>query len=242
MGSQTVDRPARRGAQQRVSAIIEAFRVRPAVPGLPNELHVRYVFRREAFIEPSGLVLLHRGEAKRYSWRDVRHLRIRRRSHDRRDFSSLELILPDQTVTFRILHQNGQTARSWTVPAGVHPASPDVLAEALRRYVPEDRILISALTGPPRSIGEWKDRRALRDRDARDLVRLRRIFWGFGVLSVIIILADFRGRGLAAAGLLVIWIMLWSLVWAVMRYLERSHRDSIAELDSQVPEAWKNSP
>jgi hypothetical protein len=228
-------------ARELVAGIIDRERVRPEAPAVPNELHVRYPFRREAFISRSGLVLLRRGEATRYSWDDVRILRIRRRTHDRRDFSSIELVLPDQTVTFRIFHQNGQVTRSWSAPRGEPSATPDVLAEALRRYVPEDRVVVSAMSGSPRSIAEWQDRHAMFDRQGRDFVVLWRILWGAGALFIIMVLYDFLDRGgYAAVGMLGLFAVQWGLIWALVRYMERRHRESAAELEVQVPDEWRN--
>jgi hypothetical protein len=79
---------------EQVASMIDRIRVRPDLD-LPAELTLRYGHRKEALIAPGGLLLRDRGEETRYSWNDVQTLRIRRRDNRRRDFESLDLVLPD---------------------------------------------------------------------------------------------------------------------------------------------------
>ncbi len=101
-------------------------------------------------------------------------------------------------------------------------------------------MLVSALSGPPRSIAEWQDRRTLLGRQGRDLVAMRRTLWGLGAFLAVVVLALFREKGSAAVGMLAMCAIQWGLVWAVVRYIERSHQESIAELDAQVPDEWRH--
>ena len=100
--------------QEKLVRIIQCFFARPPGPPLPADLHIRFAFRKEALIAREGLLIRSRGEETRYAWREVQVLRIRRRYRTRNDFSSLEMVLPDQTITFQVSHPNGQAARSWT--------------------------------------------------------------------------------------------------------------------------------
>jgi hypothetical protein len=222
-----------------VADILGRIRVRPPAPAAPGEVHVRYGFGREAFIGPRELILVGSGEARSYAWDAVRLLRIRRRDHDRLDFSSLEIELPDQTVAFRITHQHGQAIRSWSTPRGSDPTGPEVLAEALARYVPTDRVLISALSGPPRTRAEWLARRAQFEKRAREFVVLRRIFLGAGALLVHVILA-YAGAGWWPTSVYLVLIAVqWSLFWAILLHAERLEQRSRAELESCIPDDWR---
>jgi hypothetical protein len=176
-----------------------------------------------------------RGEAKRYSWGDVQLLRIRKQAHDRRDFHSLEVVLPDEKVCFHIGHQHGQSIRSWSAPRATPRLSPEVVSDALLRYVPEDRVQVTALTGPPRTMVEWQDRLALQEREGRDLILLRPILGGGGVILLIVIGFDASGNWIRSIGLLGLCGVMWGVFWAVLRYLDRDHLRAIADLEAQVP-------
>ena len=121
--------------QRRILDIIRQVFVRPPDPAPPVDLTIRFGFKKEAYIARECLLLRDRGDVTRYAWKDIQTLRIRRRYHDRRDFSSLEIVLPDQTITLRLSHQNGQATRSWSGARGSPTPSPAVLVGSLERYV-----------------------------------------------------------------------------------------------------------
>jgi hypothetical protein len=147
----------------------------------------------------------------------------------------LELVLPDEKVTFRIGHQHGQSIRSWSAPRGTPRVSPEVVSDTLLRYVPEDRVQVTALTGPPRTIAEWQDRLALEERQGRELVLLRRILGGGGVILLIVIGFDSRGNWIRTLGLLGLCSVMWGVFWAVLCYFGRDHRRAVAVLKAQFP-------
>ena len=150
--------------QRRIVDIIRHVLVGPPEPAPPVELTIRFGFKKEAYIARECLLIRNRGEVTRYAWKEIQSLRIRRQYHDRRDFSSLEIVLPDQTITLRLIHQNGQASRSWSGARGSSTPSPDVVAGILERYVPADRVLVTALREPPRTLAEWHDRHAILER------------------------------------------------------------------------------
>jgi hypothetical protein len=104
------------GDRAQVAAIIDRLRVRRA-RALPFELAVRFGFRKEAMIAPGGLLVRDRGEEVRYGWKEVQTLRIRRYDRRRRDFESLEIVLPDRVV-------NAQTMTGWALARSSRPKSP----------------------------------------------------------------------------------------------------------------------
>ena len=167
--------------QENLVRIIQRFIARPPASPLPADLHIRFAFRKEALIAREGLLIRNRGEETRYAWREVQVLRIRRRYRTRNDFSSLEMVLPDQTVKLQVSHPNGQAARSWTGVRGSTLPTPTVVAGVLERYVPSDRVQVTALREPPKTLVEWQDRRALLERHGRDLRSLRWIIVGSGL-------------------------------------------------------------
>ena len=125
----------------RVEAIIDRFHVRPALD-LPEELALRCAFRKEAVITRGGLLLRDRGVETRYRWKETQALRIRRRDHRRRNFETLNIVLPDRTVTFSTRRDKGNLIRSWSATSGSATPTAEVLAAVIERSIPRERIQI----------------------------------------------------------------------------------------------------
>jgi hypothetical protein len=124
----------------------------PPPPELPPELSLRYSFRKEARFSPEGIWAGRRGKSRYYPWTAVQELRIDRLDHDRRDFRRLEIVLPDQTIRLWVTVQYGQASCSWS------GAAAEVISGMLQSYVSPERTLISALSGPPKSLDEVNHR------------------------------------------------------------------------------------
>jgi hypothetical protein len=222
--------------QEDLLRTIQSLFVRPPAPSLPADLHIRFAFRKDALIAREGLLVRNRGEETRYAWREVQMLRIRRRYRARNDFSSLEIVLPDQTITLRVSHPNGQTARSWSGMRGSPSPTPAIVAGVLERYVPSDRIQVTALREPPKSLIEWQDRRSLLERQGRDLRILRWIIFGGGGLSFALLTASefYRDRW-SGFKFLILCSISSALFWAVMRYIELDRVESLNSLEAKRP-------
>ena len=104
--------------QSRLEAIVEGLRMRPPLE-LPGEMAVRFGFRKEVMLTPGGLLLRDRGEETRYRWQQVQSIRISRLDHSRHNFESIEIVLPDRTLTFSVrLNDHGHSIRSWSATGG----------------------------------------------------------------------------------------------------------------------------
>jgi hypothetical protein len=224
------------GDREEVAGKIRGTWVRQARPPLPPELRLRYGLRRVAILAAGSLVVRNGGVAQRFRWNEVQSLRIRRREHDRRDFHSLELALPGQTITLRISHQHGHAIRSWSGADGSPTPTAQELAGLLERCVPPNRIQVTALSGPARTIAEWQDLRSLLERDGRNLTFLRRIIWIADAFLILIVLAELYRERTSGLKFLALCAIVWGLFWASLRVMERVHRKAVADLESQVPD------
>ena len=220
----------------RVEAIVEALRVRPA-PLLPDELALRYGFRKEILIAPGGLLLRDGGDETRYRWAEVQAIRIRRADHRRRDFKTLEIELPDRVVTLSARLHQGQTVRSWQATRGGRTTpSAEVVAAVLERFVAPDRVQIDALDKAPLTMDQWTARRAVLVKQKREMRVMRRILWGGGVLMLLVSLSDYHRGVFAVAGMASLSAVAIGLFFLVVRYIERDQDEQIARLEAELPE------
>ena len=227
--------PLRDADRSAIKAIIERVWVRPPAPDPPANLAFRFSFRKIAYIEPVCLTIVHRGEEQRYAWGEVRALKIRRSERERRDFSSLELVLPDRTITLRVAIDHGRAIPSWSGLRGQPRPDPATVAAALQEYVPRARIVVTSLSEPPANWAEWDDRRAVFRGKTKELNDVRRIMWAFGAVSLVVCLCD-NSRGWASVvPMLIFCVVTWGLVWLVFRYIAIEHWRAIEELESQLP-------
>jgi hypothetical protein len=220
--------------QARVAAIIDRLRVRRPLE-LPSELALRYGFRKEVVITPGGLLVRDRGQEIRYRWRDVQTLRICRRDRGRRDFRSLEIVLPDRVVKLLLQQNQGNASRSWSKTGGLATPDAETLAAVLERSISPERVRIISLTDPPRTIEEWKDRREMLAKRSRSLTSLRRIFCAAGILMLLVPLMDYRRGIFAVVGMTIVCALAIGSFFLVLLYLERDHREDVAKLEGQMP-------
>lgn len=220
----------------RVESIIDRLRVRSAFD-LPVELAVRYGFRKEAIFAPGGLLLRAGDDETRYSWKEVQTVRIRRFDRRRRDFKSLEVVLPDRVVKFSVESSHGQPNRSWSGTGGLAAPTSEVLAAFLERSVPGDRIQVTSLGEVPLTVAEREDRRSVLAGKRRELKFVRRFVWAGGGLILLVALWEFRQR-MISAGLLsmISSALLMSLSEAILRDIESDSRKTAADLETQIPE------
>jgi hypothetical protein len=212
------------------------------VPDPPEELALRLPLRQEMVVSRSGLSFADRHGSTRYAWDEVRRLCIRRLTHDRPDFRELELALPDRTIRLTVGLQNGQASRPWSAPRGSPTPSSAQVAGALQRYMPRDRVQVTALEEPPRTIAEWQDRRSILDARGREVTLIGGMTLCLCLLPACLVPMAIVYRGdwiLAAAGAVLVFVFLGPL-YAVAYVLRkrRQHRD-VAELNAHVPEGWQ---
>jgi hypothetical protein len=218
----------------RVEASVEAVRVQPALE-LPDDIALRYGFRKEILIAPGGLLLRNGGDETRYRWNEVQAIRIRRADHRRRDFESLEIELPDRVVTFSVRLNQGQTIRSWSATRGGKTCSAEVIAAILERFVRRDRVQIDSLDKAPLTMDQWHARRGHLEKQKRDMRGMRRILWIGAVLMLLVSLSQYRRGAFAVLGMASSSGAAIGLFFLVFRYIERDQQEELAELEAQMP-------
>ena len=120
---------------RRAMEVINRYYVLPPPPDLPEQLKIRYGFRRVAVLDAQGIHLRRKGELREYTWRDVKRLHITRPDSVRRDFSRLELYLPDETIELQGLSgAKGKSSRLLSTNVRC-----DLVDTFLRKHVPEVR-------------------------------------------------------------------------------------------------------
>ena len=170
--------------------VIDRLRVRPALD-LPAEVAFRYGFRKEALISPGGLLVRDRRRGNPLPLgKRSRPCAFVRRDRRRRDFESLEIVLPDRVVKFSLIHNRGPDD---SIVVGNPRRSQCPAPRSWPRFS-SDRFPPTAFRSFPASdapltIEEWHDRRSMLAERSRDLTIMRRIL--------------LRCRDLAAAGLAV---------------------------------------
>jgi hypothetical protein len=127
---------------QSVVRAINAYYRLPAPPELPERLTIKYSFRRSAMFDGDGVHLRIKGLEKAHPWRDVQNVFIVRADPVRRDFSSMQIILPDEEIELKLItHQHG-TSPSW------RGATAEVINEFVHQRVPAEKISV-AISGEP---------------------------------------------------------------------------------------------
>jgi hypothetical protein len=221
--------------RERIESIIDRLWVRPALE-LPAELSLRYGFRKMALIARDGLLLRERGEELRFGWNEVKALRIRRRDHRRRDFKSLDLVLPDRIVTFSVRRDNGQLIRTWSGTDGCATPTAECLAAVLERMIPANRVLVTSLSDAPLTLGEWQDRRSILAKMGRDLKFFRRVIWGAAAIMLVLSLSNYRRGIVPVVGMMLLCACALGLVVLIAWHIERDYRRESAELEAQRPD------
>ena len=85
----------------------------PSPPQLPDDLEIRYGFRRSARFDAKGIQLQTAGQIGVYLWSDVHCVHITRMDPVRRDFRSLEIALPDREIELKLISHEYGASPSW---------------------------------------------------------------------------------------------------------------------------------
>ncbi len=217
-----------------IEAVIDRLRVRPALP-LPSDVAFRYDFRKEAVVSPGGILVRERGEETRDDWKQVNTLRIVRQERRRRDFQSLEIVLPDRVVKLSLNRNRGEI-RSSSASRDVPVPDAESLAAFLERFVPHERIRIVSLRDAPLTVLEWHDRRSILAERSRDLKNLRRILCVAAIVLLLVPLVDYSRGIFHVVAMMILCAVSPVIFFLVLLYVEREHREEVAELETQMPD------
>jgi hypothetical protein len=220
--------------RSRVESIVDGLRTRPPLE-LPGEMALRYGFRKEALLPPGGLLLRDSDQETRYHWQDVRSFCIRRSARFRRDFESIEIVLPDRSIEFSMRSNQGQCIRSWSATRGGKTPSAEILAAFLERFIPRDRVQIDSLNEAPSTLEMWQARRAKMEKRTREHKSFRRILWVGSALLVLNSLSVYRRGSFAVLAMIGLSAVAIGLFFLVAMYLESDHRKELAELEAKLP-------
>jgi hypothetical protein len=127
-----------------VSDLINGRYRLPPSPPRRECLQIPYGFRRSVRLDWRGVHLLTRGTPHEYLWSDVRRVHIVRMDPLRRDFTVLELFLPDHEIELKLLPQQGTTNPSW------RGATAEEINDFLLALIPPDRVDIDIHGARPR--------------------------------------------------------------------------------------------
>jgi hypothetical protein len=119
---------------QIVFEAINAYYRLPEAPEVPDMLKIKYRFRRRATFDRDGIHLRFKGLEKAYSWLDVQNVSIVRMDTLRRDFSCLQIVLPDEEIK---LERVSETNLSW------RGATSEVINEFLYQHVWTEKINVA---------------------------------------------------------------------------------------------------
>jgi len=125
-------------------AAVNAHYQLPPPPTLGESLTVKYGFRRSVTLDRSGIQLFVRGAPHMYLWREVRLAHFTRMDPLRRDFKSLELTLPDQTIQWKLSSTQYGTYPTW------RGATSEEISEFLLHHLAPDQIDTSIAGEPPK--------------------------------------------------------------------------------------------
>jgi hypothetical protein len=168
-------------------AVVGRYRVPPPPPELPDDVDFKYGLRARLELSREGVRLrAHQHEdGQLVPWKDVVRAEVVRFSHDRPDFSILELHLPASKRPVRLTHYKGQP--KWTGADAV------VIALYLRRHLGDHRFLVTALRGAPADVAE-ADRRLARlaehERQRQRMSRLFRYVLEFWALLIFVLVVE----------------------------------------------------
>jgi hypothetical protein len=212
--------------------VVRRYRVPPPPPSVPDMLDIKYGIRARLELSADGVrCRAHKhDDGESIPWPDVVRAELIRTTHDRPDFSTLELHLPGRPKPVRLTQQQGNP--TWS------GANAEVIALYLRQHLDSRRFQVTAQRGPPVDVAE-ADRRLTRldesDRELRKLRAVTRYMMLVGTLVIAIITlepwnrpnpanwgrVDWANAAFAVAGLVVIMALYGALIFGVVFYWSR---------------------
>jgi len=211
---------------KRVIALINSRYQLPPSPSIPDSLTINFGFRRRAAMGSTGIDLTTGGRQQFYSWGDVRRVHITRMDPLRRDFSVLEIFLPDDAITLRVLSQYGMPSPTW------QGAASEELNQLLHRHVPANRI-DADIWGESPAKREDAERALAKETRLRKVMRIEQgvcllVLSGGGVWA-----AAVSGALMPVLGMLALYLMLFG---PVFWFLNRNARKRITATEKQIAE------
>jgi hypothetical protein len=206
-----------------VFTVINTHYQLPPAPDLPDRLTIKYGFRGSATVDHRGIQIADRNMPSDYAWHEVRGLQITRMEPKRRDFVSLQIILPDRELELKLVTHQGGTSPTW------RGATPEVINEYLMQKVSADRVEV-AISGRP-LIGREQIERKLNEVKAavRNLRIMTAVFSPLLVGCLIwMAVADGVLKAIAIGALMVVY------PGSVMIYSYRQQRQKASQLAERL--------
>ncbi|MDA1053620.1 MAG: hypothetical protein O3C40_24495, partial [Planctomycetota bacterium] len=188
-------------------------------------------------------------------WAEVKQVRLLYFDHWSDELCKIELELPIRTL--RIEGVNKIKASGFDAPRVANPkVIPAVVADFLRRHVPEEKLVRHALHGPPATLAECEHRRRKLRRELRNVTWCYRLMPAgcLMLISLCLVPQLFARLGgpqlfpnaawLALATLLLVATILSQplMIWALLRDLRNRHAKALRELDAWELESLLRTP
>jgi len=143
--------------------VVRRYRVAPPSPPIPDALDLKLGLRTRLELSAEGVHWRsgRHDDGQRVHWRDVVRAEVTRATHDRPDFVTLELYLPEQPKPVRLTHNKGTPMWSG--------ADADVIILYLQRQLGDGQLQVTAQRGLPADVAEADRRLARLDKAERDL-------------------------------------------------------------------------
>ena len=160
--------------------IVGRYRVPPPPPVVPEALTLKNPLYGTLELSAAGVRRIGRGESgdKVIPWREIVKADVVRYSHDRPDFTTLDLHLPDRPKPVRLIRRDG--AMNWS------GADAEVVSLFLQRHLDDGRFQVTALRGPPTDVAETDRRLARLDTVEQQLRKTKRFLWYLSVSGTVI--------------------------------------------------------
>lgn len=199
--------------------LINTRYVLPDPPRLPSELQLRRGFKSTK-LDASGVCLTSGKRIANYSWSKIQRVHIIRTDPVRRDFQSLEIVLPDREVVFRVLRDSKP---NW------YGATAEEINQFLFHYVPAERIDVDIVGQRPAKridVEKRLDKLTKSHRDCRQ---------GLFILALVL-LATFVWMAITMhmAAMFAMAAILAYLPVPIVYFLEKQFREQRCELQSQL--------
>lgn len=202
-----------------VMYVINRIYVLPAAPEIPEQLTIRYAWRRSATMDGNRIQLIGGDMPRSYRWDDVQQILVTRIDAKRRDFISLVISFPNEEIELKT-HKNSPTWRG---------ATPAEVNEFLHRYVSPDRIDTAILDELPTKQQHIERRLQVARKFVREMSYAMVVYF-VGMLGALIWMAVVDGVWKAVAMAVVLAVYPGS----VFLFMRLSKRKELAKLQEML--------
>jgi hypothetical protein len=204
----------------------------PPPPVVPEVLRIRYAWRRKAEFDRAEIRLIIRGKTHHFGWKAVQGVRIVRADPLRRDFISLELMLPEHTVFLSLTAHQGLVSLTWT------RAMTERLSDLVMSCLPADRIVEEIAGETPMRPQDVQKQLDLLKGNYRDF---HVVGWinavGLVAFCLFFVVGSERGATIGYFFISFCFVICGLIVWVT----RREFRSSIARLEAQLAELQNDS-